>query len=71
LVFSYEEHAVKPDRKLFENLVKKSGVLANEIVFADDNDSNIDGAKSVGINAFFYQGFEKFIEKLRELKVKI
>lgn len=68
---SYEVGFNKPAKELFEELVKKSGVNANEIVFADDHQENVDGAKAVGIEAFFYDGFDKFIEKLKELGVNI
>lgn len=68
---SYEVGASKPNRKIFESLVEKSGVNPEEIVFADDNNDNLKGAKEVGIQAFFYEGFDKFVEKLQELGVKI
>lgn len=68
---SYEVGFNKPAKELFEELVKKSGVNANEIVFADDHQDNVDGAKQVGIEAFYYEGFDKFIEKLKELGVNI
>lgn len=68
---SYEVGFNKPTKELFEELVKKSGVNANEIVFADDHQENVDGAKDVGIEAFYYEGFDKFIEKLKELGVNV
>lgn len=68
---SYEVGFNKPAKELFEELVKKSGVNANEIVFADDHQENVDGAKAVGIEAFYYEGFDKFIEKLKELGVNV
>ena len=68
---SYEVGATKPSVEIFQKLVEKSGVLANEIVFADDNQENLDGAKKVGINTLFYKNFEKYLEDLRNLGVKI
>ena len=70
-VFSYEIGATKPSTKIFQTLVDKSGVQAEEIVFADDNNANLAGAKEVGIQAFFYEGFEHFMNKLRELGVEL
>jgi len=70
-VFSYEIGATKPSTKIFQILVDRSGVKAGEIVFADDNDANLDGAKEVGIQAFFYEGFEHFMGKLKELGVEL
>jgi glucose-1-phosphatase len=70
-VFSYEIGATKPSTKIFQTLVDRSGVNAEEIVFADDNDANLAGAKEVGIQAFFYEGFDHFMNKLKELGVKL
>ncbi len=68
-VFSYEIGATKPSIKIFQTLVDRSGVKAEEIVFADDNEDNLAGAREVGIQAFFYEGFDHFIGKLKELGV--
>jgi len=68
---SYEVGAAKPSTKIFQELVNKSGVKPEEIVFADDNNDNLEGAKQVGIQAFFYEGFDKFLGKLRELGVEL
>ena len=70
-VFSYEVEATKPSTKIFQTLVDRSGVKAEEIVFADDNEANLAGAKEVGIQAFFYEGFDHFINKLRKLGVDL
>ena len=70
-VFSYEIGATKPSTKIFQTLVDRSGVEAEDIVFADHNDANLAGAKEVGIQAFFYEGFEHFLGKLKELGVDL
>ncbi len=70
-VFSYEVGVNKPDPKLFMELVRRSGVLPEEIVFADDNPDSLEGAKKVGITTFLYEGFDKFMNHLIELGVKL
>lgn len=70
-VFSYEIGVTKPSTKIFQTLVGRSGVKADEIVFADDNEENLAGAREVGIQAFFYEGFEHFMNKLKELGVEL
>ena len=69
--FSYEVGATKPSIKIFQELVNKSGVKPEEIVFADDNNDNLQGAKQVEIQAFFYEGFGKFLGKLGRLGINI
>mgnify|MGYP001612352286 FL=1 len=67
---SYEIGSSKPDSKIYQRLIEVSGVNADEIVYADDHDENIVEAQKLDINAFFYDGFDKFISKLNELGVK-
>lgn len=70
-VFSFEVGASKPNKKIFEELVKKSQVEPSAIVFADDNPDNLIGAKEVGITTFLYEGFEKYLEQLKSEGVKV
>jgi len=49
-VFSYEVGFNKPDPKIFQALIDRSGVLPSELFYADDNQSCVDAAKSLGIS---------------------
>ncbi|MFZ2152568.1 MAG: HAD family hydrolase [Microgenomates group bacterium] len=68
---SYEIGINKPEKGLYEELVKKSGVAANEIALADDYEPSVAAAKEVGICAFVYKDFEQFLEELNKMGVKI
>ncbi|MBI2464633.1 HAD-IA family hydrolase [Candidatus Shapirobacteria bacterium] len=68
---SYEVGFNKPDKKLFEELIRKSGVEASEIAFADDFDPTVESAKSVGISAFLYTDFEQFMGEIKKLGVEV
>lgn len=68
---SYEVGSSKPDPRIYQKLIEVSEVNADEIVYADDNNDNILEAQKLGINAFFYEGFDKFIEKLKESGVNL
>lgn len=70
-VLSYEAGFVKPDKGIFEALVIKSGVLPTEIVYSDDDESKMNGAKELGINTFLYTDFPAFVGHLEGLEVKI
>lgn len=70
-VYSYEAGIAKPNKEIFEELVRKSKVKPEEIIFADDDKEKISGAKEIGIQAFIYEGFDKFFNKLKELGVKL
>ena len=70
-VFSYEVGANKPSEIIFQELIKRSNTLAESIVFADDNPDNLLEAKNLGIITFLYEGFDKFVDQLKSLGIKI
>ncbi len=70
-VLSYEIGANKPDRKIYEELVRLSNVSSEQIVLADDNASSIAGANDVGITTFLYEDFKKYLDQLKSIGVNI
>lgn len=70
-VFSYEVKAAKPSGAIFSELIKRAGVPAEAIVFADDTADNLTGARKLGITTFLYEGFDAFVGSLKKLGVKI
>lgn len=70
-IYSYTVGVAKPDKRIFQELVNQSGVKPQEIVFADDDIKKLSGAKEIGIQAFLYEGFDRFIEKLIKLGVNL
>lgn len=71
IVISSEERAVKPEGRIFEVALKRLGISADEAVFIDDNERNVDGALSVGINGIIYTGLDDLKTKLRELGITV
>lgn len=70
-VISYQVGFNKPDQGIFKKLVEYSGVLPDEIVFADDTPMSVDTSKAVGITTFLYEGFDKYLEQLRSVGVEV
>ncbi|MCA9397307.1 HAD family phosphatase [candidate division WWE3 bacterium] len=70
-VFSYEVGVLKPDAKIFQELITRAGVEPQELAYSDDNESKLSGAKELGINAFVYQDFDQFVQELRWLGVEV
>lgn len=66
MVISYDVLMIKPDKNIYLKLLDKYGLKANECLFIDDLDINIEGAKSVGINAFVFKDLEDRYKKLEE-----
>ena len=54
---------IKPNRDIYEYLLKTFNLKAEECLFIDDSKKNIDGAALVGINGYLFDGDAK---KLRE-----
>ncbi|MBN2100603.1 HAD family phosphatase [Candidatus Dojkabacteria bacterium] len=70
IAFSYEIGALKPDKKIFEELVSRAKVKPEEIVYSDDNEAKLAGAKEIGIKTFVFKNFEQFKKELSNLGVE-
>jgi putative hydrolase of the HAD superfamily len=71
VVISYEVGSVKPEKEIFEKLIDKSGVQAEEIFYSDDDESKLAGAKELGIQTSVYTTFEAFVMELKTSGVKV
>lgn len=66
MVISYDVLMIKPNMNIYLKLLDKYGLKANECLFMDDLDVNVEAAKSVGINAFVFKELEDGYKKLEE-----
>ncbi|MGQ7846706.1 HAD family hydrolase [Granulosicoccus sp. 3-233] len=57
---------VKPDLDAFQEVERKLGVPSSQILFLDDNQLNVDAAKSVGFIASRVVGFNSLKDVLKE-----
>ncbi len=53
---SYQLGLAKPDADIFEHVVNDLGCDANTVLFLDDNQINVDGARAVGMSAELTKG---------------
>jgi 2-haloacid dehalogenase len=51
IVVSGDVKLLKPDRRIFDLFFQRFGVNANEAVYVDDMQRNVDGAKAIGMHA--------------------
>ncbi len=63
LVFSGSVGMVKPNIEIFEHLLTKFNLKADECLFIDDSLKNINGANEIGIKGYLFDGNA---EKLRK-----
>lgn len=71
VVWAYQVGVLKPDPKIFQELIKKSDVQPSEIFYTDDYPAALDAAKALGIQTHFYTNFQDFMAALNQVGVKI
>lgn len=51
---SYEMHLAKPDRRIFEQMIKEAALVPEETLFIDDSEANCKAAEELGIQSAHY-----------------
>lgn len=70
IVVSGVEKEVKPEPRIFQILLERYDLKADECVFIDDSQPNIDAAKKLGFTAFRFTTPEKLIADLKTAGVE-
>ena len=70
-LFSCDCHMVKPDRRIYELLLEKFGLNADECVFLDDKKENVLGGEEVGIKGIVFTKLDEALEILKDMGVRI
>lgn len=70
-VISYEVKHVKPEAEIYEALLKKYNIVAEEAVFLDDLVANLEGAKKFGMHTILFRSLDEALSELRKLGVNI
>jgi putative hydrolase of the HAD superfamily len=58
-IWSYELKVAKPDRAIYEHLLEKLGMPAEDTLFLDDKPVNIEAAHAVGMKGIVFSTVEK------------
>lgn len=66
-VISSEVKFVKPEIEIYQCLLEKYHLKAEETVFLDDRKDNIEAAEKCGIHGIVFQGYEEGKEELEKL----
>jgi epoxide hydrolase-like predicted phosphatase len=67
MIISAEVGAVKPEAKIYKIALEQAGVQANEAVFVDDFEVNIEGCEKVGMQGIYFRDSESTLQQLKEL----
>ncbi len=60
---------LKPDEAVYEHVVSRLGLAPESILFIDDNQINVDGARKVGLAAYTAHGVEGAMSLLNQLGI--
>lgn len=63
-VFSFQVQQIKPEPEIYQSLLKKYDLKAEECVFLDDRQENLDAAMAQGIAGIRFTGYEDALEQL-------
>jgi len=59
IVVSGVEHMKKPDKEIYDLIMKRYSLTGNETIFIDDNPDNVEGAKNAGMHAIHFESSNK------------
>ncbi|MCR4656862.1 MAG: HAD family phosphatase [Lachnospiraceae bacterium] len=68
-IISYREKLIKPDPAIYNLLLDRYFLKAEECVFMDDTETNVEAAKKVGMHAFVFKSKEQAVKELLKLGV--
>jgi putative hydrolase of the HAD superfamily len=57
--------ALKPDTRIFEQALRKSGAPASDLLFVDDQEINVKAAGTLGIEGFTFLNPGQFENEMR------
>jgi putative hydrolase of the HAD superfamily len=69
IILSYEVGIRKPDEEIYNLMLQKLNLPAEECVFIDDKKENVIVAEKLGINGIIFENAEQLTKQLKELGV--
>ena len=63
-VYSFQEHLVKPDEKIFKLLVNRYNLNKEETIFFDDRERNVIAGNNYGIKSFVFKSVDDIEREL-------
>ena len=64
-ILSYRYQIIKPDRRIYELLLEQCGLKADECLFFDDREDNVEGARKCGMHAEVFTGLPELFQVLK------
>lgn len=68
-IMSYQDRLIKPDTRIYQLLLKRFALTAEECVFLDDTEKNLLAAEELGIRTILFRDREQAVSELEKLGV--
>ena len=66
IFLSFELGAIKPDKKIYEQVIRQLQVSPQEIFYTDDRAELVESAKSLGIRGAVFTNFEQLVNDIAQ-----
>lgn len=60
-VYSFKEHTKKPEKEIFDILIKRYNLNKDETIFFDDSEKNVKAGNEYGIKSYVFKSLESTI----------
>ena len=67
-ILSYRYQVIKPDERIYRILLDTYGLKAEECLFFDDREDNVEGARKCGLFAEVFTGYEEMFRVIEEYR---
>jgi 2-haloacid dehalogenase len=71
IVVSGDEKTRKPFQKIYDIMLKRFKIIAENAIFIDDNLRNIEAANTLGINGIHYKSSKQLIQQLKTYNITL
>ncbi len=65
-IASCDVHLLKPDPRIFQIALEKTGIHAENALYLDDIEENVRAARELGINSFHFTGYKSLAKELKD-----
>ncbi len=69
LILSYEVGSIKPDLKIYREVISRSGFEPANCVFIDDLEDNVEAARSIGMQGIVFTDHDELVKQLERIGV--
>ena len=66
-ILSYQDQLIKPSPEIYRLFLKRYGLKAEECVFIDDREENVQGAINVGMQGIVFKTYEQASNELKQI----